>query len=892
MSTTAKGVKPRILLRNKDYQTGSYPTLLRVGDDSRYGFASSSFDDTNTILFQTENINLPLGLPNTSVFSNSNIQTNINVSSSIRKGISDNFINIKKEDYRITPFNESFRPEQSQTSSFFLTGTNFVESSLGFTSKLASKAQIEFSYNVESLTTLSAQTSSIVYFNPKTTKFDVIGGSDALVGPGDHSNIYRINDGKLFNCFGLPMTSGTVDSNQFPIPISTTAFIGERVSDILSYKQEKSVTLNTNFSASNSHLIDIGERISNPFLIESIVLEMPISCSDGWYNDRTRAFFHTSSATQASDFGGPCVTVCLMNQLSNNKRELIASATIIPEGDSTSSLLDARNACSTPDGFVSFSTPNFIVKQTGESVVTLKFKPQICNSIIFADRIEPYQTSKNVFSSNAASVSPYGRSMDPKEISGRSFFGKEFNYIALEPNVKYSEVDLGIIEKNIRIGRVYINSYHKDSPYVIGEKDKLILAVSKTRPVAEDIVSDETILTGSHEFGLSSGELKIKLYGSLIQNNQECIDTLNQNLTSNAVHEIIGANPVVDQFDVEAKTSFSGSYIAEYFTGSMLLSGTYNTGSFFGNGYLDQRRGVRASIIGTSHTLIDRLPVFFGSSSFRVGKLGFNRGVTMFSDNERYFDTLVPRPDQISSIHGADILYDSTYNRNYFLIGRGSSYIPASWIESWDMLFPFEPRYSTVSRTTTPFRDTLSTLNLALSADIRQSSQASMYRPESINNTEGVMQGAFPSSAVLSYLSVPNNLLAKSLFSIGDGQYNEPIAINLNAGGAVHYDVLSRGFKYGILNANPERRKWKFRRDRYGQFRDMLEQAKDSKVYLEDTQAIIGSPVKVKFVDSSGSTVDPEDTFSSNVSNEATSSLPYFDDVSRNRSALPSVVSV
>lgn len=130
------------------------------------------------------------------------------------------------------------------------------------------------------------------------------------------------------------------------------------------------------------------------------------------------------------------------------------------------------------------------------------------------------------------------------------------------------------------------------------------------------------------------------------------------------------------------------------------------------------------------------------------------------------------------------------------------------------------------------------------------------------------------------------------MFTIGDGQYNEPIGTSLNAGGAVAYDVLPRGFKYGLMNANPEKKKWKWRRDHYGQFRDMLEQARDAKIYLEDKQSIIGSPVVIKFVDASGSAVEPEDTFSSNMSTEATSSLPYFDDIGRNRGALPSVVAI
>lgn len=42
---------PRIEIRNRDNATGSYPTVLRMGDKDRKGSYSTQFDDTNTIFF-------------------------------------------------------------------------------------------------------------------------------------------------------------------------------------------------------------------------------------------------------------------------------------------------------------------------------------------------------------------------------------------------------------------------------------------------------------------------------------------------------------------------------------------------------------------------------------------------------------------------------------------------------------------------------------------------------------------------------------------------------------------------------------------------------------------------------------------------------------------------
>ena len=44
---------PRVMIRQKDARTGSYPTIKRIGDVSRQGNYTVNFDDSNTINFNT-----------------------------------------------------------------------------------------------------------------------------------------------------------------------------------------------------------------------------------------------------------------------------------------------------------------------------------------------------------------------------------------------------------------------------------------------------------------------------------------------------------------------------------------------------------------------------------------------------------------------------------------------------------------------------------------------------------------------------------------------------------------------------------------------------------------------------------------------------------------------
>jgi len=129
-----------------------------------------------------------------------------------------------------------------------------------------------------------------------------------------------------------------------------------------------------------------------------------------------------------------------------------------------------------------------------------------------------------------------------------------------------------------------------------------------------------------------------------------------------------------------------------------------------------------------------------------------------------------------------------------------------------------------------------------------------------------------------------------------------------------------RGWKYGLYSGMPMNSKAVFRRDHYGHLRDMLEQRPYTKFYYEQKTRVAGSgvppapatyptngeekpgdlslpAVSVRFVkrrykllgtasnigEMYNVEVDPELTLSHNLSTEATSSIPYFDNISRER---------
>ena len=122
------------------------------------------------------------------------------------------------------------------------------------------------------------------------------------------------------------------------------------------------------------------------------------------------------------------------------------------------------------------------------------------------------------------------------------------------------------------------------------------------------------------------------------------------------------------------------------------------------------------------------------------------------------------------------------------------------------------------------------------------------------------------------------------IFGFGDfSNANMPLSKITDVG--YGKDIVPRGWKYGLINASHYKTSCTFRRNQFGQFRDMLEQRQYSRFYTGDDMRLdFIAPIFVRFKSRGGLTsVSPIATNSQNLSIFATSSLPYFDGVSRDR---------
>jgi hypothetical protein len=135
----------------------------------------------------------------------------------------------------------------------------------------------------------------------------------------------------------------------------------------------------------------------------------------------------------------------------------------------------------------------------------------------------------------------------------RSFGGEpgEFNSSGTPQLYANEEDDTSIIE----------------SPYLLLPGDELVFGLDYLPGMVKyGLQANE--LSGSFIKLLSTGSAQVTFYGSFIQEGMPATPSLNQNLTSLAVHEVVGNDPVVDQYMIDPRTQYSGTYIDNLMRGA------------------------------------------------------------------------------------------------------------------------------------------------------------------------------------------------------------------------------------------------------------------------------------------------------------------------------------
>ena len=451
-------------------------------------------------------------------------------------------------------------------------------------------------------------------------------------------------------------------------------------------------------------------------------------------------------------------------------------------------------------------------------------------------------------------------------------------------------------------------------------------------------------------------------------------------VNSESIFSVIGDYPVVDQYDILYSNLQAGSTYDNYITGSLLAKVNVLGRTV----YVQGERGLAFSKLAVHRDarpseLLTSQKTSYNLQPWRE-RAGTIRNVKLFSTDERFFDSLTPSlietfkklDGQIFKLdysafslgeHNVVVFDNDPFNPFEEIVGASPIGFEAS--------FPFEPMFSGIKRNKTIAESfsskmewtppstmssvaefkTRNLLIIELNSGSNFAWVAPAGNPAPYSNDANFWLGD------LRYTLFGNGTPAidtsNILFGFGD---RSSIKIKVSPTTALSYVVgrknlverrltanvaplyyfslspIIRGWKYGLIDGNPCYTSCLYRRDRYGQFRDMLEQRLNSAFYTDESNsplkysmgveqpAVSGElpvrstfssvnssqiasmpsldsvinepPIRVNFtrqayIENTRELVyyseKPENTWSSNLSQHATSSLPYFDDISRNR---------
>jgi hypothetical protein len=390
--------------------------------------------------------------------------------------------------------------------------------------------------------------------------------------------------------------------------------------------------------------------------------------------------------------------------------------------------------------------------------------------------------------------------------------------------------------------------------------------------------------------------------------------------------------------------------VDDYVTGSMLTKvvvegraqPTYVTGS----------RGRAFSRLNGNkgYPAIDSAGLSFALQPWRE-KAGTIRNIRIFSDSERFFDSLVPNVSECVIKSGGEIFCAPgvigggagviSFNRGVLPYTVDEEPIAEGWIDD----FPFSPKYSGIARTknieksfiATKQFDSMSATFFAtkkqtkIACIVDYAKRDNSFAGSPFDNENGIGREYVTFADTIgggTNLNLSTKDITKILFGFGDLTStieSSPSSYYYKAGsnkfancrrfiGGTAYSPVIRGWKYGLINGLPMYSSAVFRRDRYGQLRDILEKRPEAAFISDYENSPVTSfdpnegtpmprsikplreqnyvpPVQVSFVRQSVArgelnyfNVPPDNTLSSNLSSYATSSIPYIDGQTRNRS--------
>jgi hypothetical protein len=568
----------RIQLQQREDLTGSIPTTVRFSNDGRTGNYPVRYNDIYTINFGLNNTYLPgVGLPSGSIWLGVSGASDVHVllasgtiqtTGSVKPAIVDDlpFIGFVSG-VALTPFRDSaqFASDGKTTNSpFFITGSHQTDVGEGFSSPLWSKQVIEVKLDVASPSTLTLTSGAlgtndvsypIAYYNFVSNYWEPIGlGRCINNSTASNETLDRFLMGFSPSLFPTPNFFADLKS------------IGYAIGDFGFPYAPK-------YHATSSQLLSMASYITEPFMLEKIVLEVSATWAIGGVNltaynlgsrqtitSSTNTYFvlnqrtnqnynYTKSVPNAGEpafTGGNTLTASVPTNIVLSSGAALTRVDTIRDmvgfghvysfasGVFTKTIVDGTAITSSVDREFIFDSNDTILQGSTSGVsganwtTRLALSMSACTPSYTSNPITdviPRYFSSGDFDSFAIGFDGYRTGLGLLSKSSRGlvndFFNSEISKIRIAGSTTYI-----VPSKKRRI-----------NPYLLFPSDKLV--VGWHLPISNN--PGQLIIPNQSESTLTfhTGSFKLVLYGSYVRENKEHNETLNQLLSSNAVHEVI-----------------------------------------------------------------------------------------------------------------------------------------------------------------------------------------------------------------------------------------------------------------------------------------------------------------------------------------------------------------
>tara|TARA_B100002019_G_scaffold143910_1_gene124099 strand:- start:17107 stop:21006 length:3900 start_codon:yes stop_codon:yes gene_type:complete len=513
--------------------------------------------------------------------------------------------------------------------------------------------------------------------------------------------------------------------------------------------------------------------------------------------------------------------------------------------------------------------------------------PKIIRPTTFGGQITGNAAHVETTSAGTLTLSYSGQATNKSEIATNRNYSTGLAGLS-NPENAFLIVGAGNVGEHISVE--ISESEENTSPQILLPSDKLIFGLQTLPRISERFAgtSGVNILAGSR--------VKITLFGSYIRNEKRSSNGYGQNLGTHTVHESIGSDAVSDQFITAYIGEYSGSFSDDVISGSIDPTTVYEghdhvTGEII---KLARRVGGRAT----------------QGTQGETGALRINN--RLVDNNERQYDSIMPDFAFITNIddaHFGQLASEKLATLGLLKFGNISAGANAHWFYS----YPFEGRYAGAARTHTitkpdgstqasyrmEFADTAAGTNfISFSNTGTILTGSTGFSPrntvESLAvNNQGTLNQFIEAGDVIRVLFAAGDLSRGRFFAIGADSDGDRVGVNsANSGATINFG----GYKYGVSNSRPAFSSAVYSRSAYGQLRDMLEPRKFT-AYFKD--GVVSFPVEQRFFTRNNQPLNESqriNTTCSNLSTNATSSLPFFDrennESARNRDAGSTVTQV